>query len=132
MGRYLLDTMAVLWMAFRPDLLGKDASRILADSEAELHYSVASLWEIGLKLSVGDYRECELPDNWDHLLPAGLSEQGVEKVEILPEHCRLIQGFAFHHRDPFDRMLIAQALNGGWTVIGTDGKFEEYGLRRVW
>ena len=132
MERFLLDTMTVLWMALRPDLLGKNAARTLADSESDLAYSVVSLWEIGIKMAGKGYDEFELPNDWDVALPEQLEKQGIIRLNIEPMNCRLIEDLPFHHRDPFDRMLIAQALQYDFTVIGSDKIFDDYGVKRVW
>jgi PIN domain nuclease of toxin-antitoxin system len=132
MERYLLDTMAVLWMALRPDLLGKKAVMKLTAPDLDLSYSIVSLWEIGIKLAGKGYDGFELPADWDSLLPAQLEAQGITRLPVNPRNCRMIQDLPFHHRDPFDRMLIAQALNGNFTVIGSDRIFDDYGVRRVW
>ena len=132
MERYLLDTMTILWMGFLPENLPRHASEILSDSEADLNYSSVSLWEIGLKMGGGGYREFELPDDWDVQIPKHLEQQGISRIEVEPKDCRLIQDLPFHHKDPFDRMLIAQALNVDFTVISSDKRFDDYGLKRVW
>ena len=132
MERYLLDTMAVLWMGFLPENLPGRAAKILCDPEADLSYSMVSLWEIGLKLGGRGYREFELPDDWEVQIPRRLEEQGFSRIEVVPKDCRLIQNLPFHHRDPFDRMLVAQAMNGNFTVIGSDRIFDDYGVKRIW
>jgi len=132
MQRCLLDTMTILWMALRPDLLGKPASRQLLAEENELTWSMVSLWEIGIKMGGKGYREFELPDDWEKSHPERMKIQGMIQMEVLPVHCRLIQDLPFHHKDPFDRMLIAQALVENLTVIGSDEVFDAYGVKRVW
>jgi PIN domain nuclease of toxin-antitoxin system len=132
MERYLLDTMAVLWMALRPDLLGKYAVGKLVDPASSLAYSVVSLWEIGIKMAGRGYDGFELPNDWDRALPELLEEQAIVRLEIEPKDCRMIQEMPFHHRDPFDRMIIAQALNGDFGVIGSDKLFDQYGVKRIW
>lgn len=131
MSRFLLDTMTVLWLALRPDLMSKGAKDALMD-DAEFRYSIVSMWEIGIKMSGKGYRNFEIPADWERSLPRGLEEQGISRIEIDPVHCRLVQDLPFHHRDPFDRMLIAQALEGGLEVIGSDDAFDRYGVRRIW
>jgi len=128
----LLDTMTILWMAFEPHKLGRRAAGVLQEEGTGLRYSIASLWEVGIKMGGGGYREFVLPDDWEVSIPEGLAEQGIEELPILPRHCRRIQDLPFHHKDPFDRMLIAQALEEGLDVIGCDGQFDAYGVRRVW
>jgi PIN domain nuclease of toxin-antitoxin system len=132
MEHYLLDTMAILWMGFLPENIPRLASETLSNPETDLSYSMVSLWEIGLKMGGGGYREFELPKDWDILIPERLEQQGISRIELLPKDCRLIQDLPFHHKDPFDRMLIAQALNGRFSVIGSDERFDDYGVIRVW
>ena len=124
--------MSVLWMALRPDLLGKHARRKLTDPGVYLAYSVVSLWEIGIKMAGKGYHEFELPADWDIALPGQLENQGIVRLPVEPQNCRMVQDLPSHHKDPFDRMLIAQALNGGFTVIGSDRIFDDYGVKRIW
>lgn len=132
MRSYLLDTMAILWMAFEPYKLGRRATNALEEEGVPLLYSMVSLWEIGLKMGGRGYREFVLPENWEVEIPEGLAEQGIAELPILPRHCRRVQDLPFHHKDPFDRMLIAQALAEGLDVIGSDARFDAYGVRRIW
>ena len=119
-------------MGFLPQNLSGRAAQILCDSEVELSYSIVSLWEIALKMSGQGYREFKLPDDWEVQIPKRLEEQGISRIEVVPKDCRLIQDLPFHHRDPFDRMLVAQAMNGNFTVIGSDRIFDDYEMKRVW
>jgi PIN domain nuclease of toxin-antitoxin system len=132
MESFLLDTMSVLWMAFRPDLLSPGASARIRDSSAPLVYSVVSMWEIGLKMSRGGYRDFILPADWDVQIPEALALDGIRELAVSPRHCRRIQDLHFHHKDPFDRMLIAQSLVEDLSIIGCDEQFDDYGVKRVW
>ena len=132
MAGAILDTMAVLRMSFRPELLSVAAKERILDDSAPLFYSIVSLWEIGIKMSKGGYDDLELPDDWDLRIVDGFAAQGIVRIEIGQVHCKLIETLPYHHKDPFDRMLIAQALNGGFSVIGSDERFDAYGVKRVW
>jgi PIN domain nuclease of toxin-antitoxin system len=129
---FLLDTMAVLWFAFLPKRLSKAARQVLLDDTARLVFSSVSLWEIGLKMSVGGYHYFKLPDDWEIRLPAGLQQQGIPRLHIEAEHCRRIQDLPFHHKDPFDRMLVAQCQIQGLSILSSDAIFDAYGVPRVW
>lgn len=129
---YLLDTMAILWFAFLPKRLTRRARETILEEDNNLAFSTVSLWEIGLKMSVGGYHDFKLPDDWERSLPEGLKQQGVMKLGIEAVHCRWIQDLPFHHRDPFDRMLAAQCLIEGMAIIGSDEIFASYGIKRVW
>ena len=132
MSGYLLDTMAVLLMGFEPEKVGRKAAATIGKENARIFYSVASLWEIGIKMGNRGYREFVLPDNWEDLIPTGLAGQGITELPILPAHCRRIQDLPPFHKDPFDRILIAKALDSGLTVIGSDSQFDAYGVSRIW
>ena len=132
MERYLLDTMAILWMGYLPEKLSENAVQTLCDAESDLSYSMVSLWEIGLKMGGGGYREFGLPHDWEVQMPERLEMQGIHGIGVLPKDCRLIQDLPFHHKDPFDRMIIAQALNADLKVISSDGRFDDYGVKRLW
>lgn len=129
---YLLDTMTLLWFAFLPKRLPKAAREVLLDEAANLSFSTVSLWEIGLKLSGGGYTDFKFPNDWAHCIPEGLKQQGIALLTIEPEHCQRIQDLPFHHRDPFDRMLVAQCQTQGRTILSSDAIFDAYGVKRVW
>ena len=93
--------------------------------------SPVTFWEIGLKAG-GKGFDFDLPGDWDIVLPAHASKYQVSPLPISPLHCRRIQELPFHHKDPFDRMLIAQALVENLTVIGCDDAFDAYGVTRLW
>ena len=129
---FLLDTMTVLWMCFRPEWLGGNAASILQDSKSRLSYSIVNLWEIGIKKSKGGYRDLVLPDDWERVIPAYLDTMDLRRLDISPSHCRRIRDLPFHHNDPFDRMLVAQALEEGFVLLSKDEVVERYGVRRIW
>ena len=132
MRPFLLDTMTVLWACFRPEWIGKAAHQALTASESQLSYSIVNLWEIAIKKGKGGYREFVLPDDWERLIPDYLEGMAVTRREITPRHCRRIQDLPQHHKDPFDRMLIAQALEDGCIMVSKDEMMERYGVQRVW
>ncbi len=131
MKAFLLDTNALLRFAYHPARLTVRA--IAAFEEADsLRYSIVNFREIGLKLSSGGFHDLAIPGDWEKDLVASLFEQGISELAITPRHCRRVQELPFHHKDPFDRMLIAQALVEGLDLIGSDAQFDDYGVRRVW
>ena len=99
--RLLLDTNALLWLVAGDPRLGMQARREV-EAAAGLVVSAASLWEIAIKVSLG--KLAALPG-----LPAVLAEAGVRRLGIEDEHLRRLESLPWHHRDPFDRLLIAQA-----------------------
>ena len=110
MSGLLLDTHALLWMVIDDPRLSARA-RTQIEKASRLVYSAASFWEIGLKLSRGGF-DFELPHAWHHDLIRELRGIGATRIEIEPDHCRRLQDLPWHHKDPFDRMLVAQAQVG--------------------
>jgi PIN domain nuclease of toxin-antitoxin system len=129
--RALTDTNALLWIACSPGRLTGRAKRAIADSD-EVWFSIVNIWEIALKLSKGGFHDIDVVTDWSRMLVPRLLDEGFRLLPIQVEHCRRIQTLPFHHKDPFDRMLIAQALEEKLEVIGCDEQFDAYGVRRVW
>jgi PIN domain nuclease of toxin-antitoxin system len=127
----LLDTNALLWAAYAPGRLTPAAEAAYFSAD-RLCVSVVSLWEIGLKMSRGGFDGLVIPDDWEKSLWKWMEEQKFENISVELAHCRAIQDLPFHHKDPFDRMLIAQALKEKCAVIGSDDRFDDYGVRRIW
>jgi PIN domain nuclease of toxin-antitoxin system len=124
MSRLLLDTHAFLWWREDSPRVGKVARRAIGNAE-EVHVSAASAWEASIKSALGKLR---LPEPF---------EDGVHDSEFLPlavsfAHAERAGSLPAHHRDPFDRMLIAQALVEGLTIVTHDRRFEPYGVPITW
>ncbi len=127
----LTDTNALLWTAYAPQFLTSKARAALESAEQRF-YSIINLWEIALKISRGGFDDLEVPDDWEKSLVPSLHANGFGIVSLTVPHCRMIQDLPFHHKDPFDRMLIAQALVEKLEVVGSDERFDDYGVTRVW
>jgi len=126
--RFLLDTHTVLWAASADPRLSAVAEAALGDPDNELFFSLCSAWEIAIKRSIGKLR---LPIS-TRAFVGQLQTRGVALVGIHAEHLYDVETLPLHHRDPFDRLLIAQALSEGLSVLGADDQFDAYGIARVW
>jgi PIN domain nuclease of toxin-antitoxin system len=126
----LLDTHALLWMTTDDPRLSRRARSAIERTE-RLIYSVASFWEIALKLSRGGF-DVALPPRWHQELLAELREIGSVRLEIQPEHCRRLQDLPWRHKDPFDRMLIAQAEVEDFAILTADRRFRQYDIKIIW
>ncbi len=91
--------------------------------------SLASLWEIAIKTSQG---KLKLPNSFDRYVPEQILLNGFSRLEIGFRHIAGCTVLPWHHRDPFDRLLIAQAIEEDLRVVSRDSIFEQYGIRRVW
>lgn len=127
--RCLLDTHTFLWfLQDAPELPSAVADRIEADS-AENHVSAATVWEMAIKISLG---KLSIWYSLDRDLPEILSEGGFEFVPLRFTHLGRVAQLPLHHRDPFDRVLVAQAQTEGFTVLSRNRVFDAYGVSRVW
>ena len=127
--RVLLDTHAFLWHLWdSPERSGLCRS-LIADPANEILLSTGSWWELAIKQSVGKLG-IEMP--FDDFLTAAARENRLTLFPIAPAHLRLVAGLPFHHRDPFDRLLVAQSLAEGVPLLSRDEGLDAYGVRRVW
>jgi len=120
--RLLLDTHALIWALAAPDELRVPARRALEDPANTVLVSPASLYEISLKVALG-----KLPQPAADLL-SSIDAVGFVELPVRMAHAMLAGRLPFHHRDPFDRLLIAQATLEGLTVVTRDGHFNLYDL----
>ncbi len=110
--KLLTDTNALLWIACGPGRLTNNAKLAIADSH-EIWFSIINIREIALKLSKGGFHDLDVAPDWDRKLVPSLLDQGFRLMPVGLEHCRRVQDLPAYHKDPFDRMLIAQALTEG-------------------
>ena len=118
----LLDTHLLLWAAFRPDRLSRDATAMIADQANNLWFSAASIWEVAIK------RALDRPDFRvdPGVLRAGLLANDYAELLIAGRHCLGLSGLPALHADPFDRILIAQALAEGMLLLTADARVKAY------
>ena len=126
--RYLLDTHVFLWLATDDPQLTEATRAIFIDSDQECFLSAASVWEMAIKSSLG---KLGLATSLSHLVRGGL-ERGLRLLDVTAHHAYLIEHLPFHHRDPFDRILVAQAQHEGMNLISRDEQFDAYAVTRIW
>ena len=126
--RLLLDTHTFLWFIEDSPRLSAKAKNLL-ELDVELLLSTASLWEIAIKISLG---KLTLMQPFKDFIPDQLAKNGIEELPIRVEHLTLVTSMPFHHRDPFDRLLIAQAISEQIAIVSIDGRFDQYGVKRIW
>ena len=125
--KYLLDTHTLLWFLSGDNRLRDRARGLVEDSSNERFFSVVSLWEIAIKVD-----KLALTKPFNQLFPEQLEFNGIKLLNITVDSPTKLTVLPFHHRDPFDRMIIAQALVKELTIIGKDTVFDAYGVRREW
>jgi PIN domain nuclease of toxin-antitoxin system len=124
----LLDTHAFLWFAAGDRRLSARARAAMEADDAVLHISAASVWEMAIKISLG---RLTLPDRVDVYLRDKMDE-GYRVLPITWAHAAAVETLPFHHRDPFDRLLVAHARAERWPVVTRDRIFRRYGVDVIW
>jgi PIN domain nuclease of toxin-antitoxin system len=127
--KLLLDTCTFLWIASESPKLSKAASAIFLDRNNERYLSAASAWEIGIKYASG---RLQLPDRPDVFVPMNRDLSGILSLDIDEESALQAGRLPALHGDPFDRMLVAQAVVHGMTIVTPDLQIEQYAVRVLW
>ena len=127
--KLILDTHSFLYFIDGNSRLSGTARALIEDSSNEKWISTASLWEMAIKVSLG---KLELADTFDAIIPKQIVINGFNVLNIQIEHVSVVVKLPFHHRDPFDRLLIAQSLAEGFPIVSADGAFDNYSVRRLW
>jgi PIN domain nuclease of toxin-antitoxin system len=127
--RLLLDTHSFLWFAEGDDRLSVDARNAIADLENEAYLSTASLWEMAIKINIGKLR---LPMPLGELVTEQVRENAFDILRPEVPHYDTYVDLPLHHRDPFDRMIIAQAQAEELQVVGHDQAFDHYDVDLLW
>ena len=127
--RVLLDTQAFLWYLLDDARLSKKAEAAISDENNRVLVSPASYWEIAIKISLGKY---QLPEPLDIFMEREIASNDFTVLAILVRHAAVVTQLPFHHRDPFDRLIIAQALSEKIAVVSSDLVFDQYGVERIW
>ena len=127
--KYLLDTHTLLWFLKGEKKLSDKARQLIDDRHNKKYLSIVSLWEIAIKVSLG---KLVLNKPFERLFPEQLDFNRIEILDITADSLIKLTTLSFHHRDPFDRLIIAQALVEELPIIGADTAFDAYGISREW
>ena len=127
--RLLLDTHAFLWWVADDSRLPKRARAAIADPTNECLVSVASCWEMAIKVSIG---KLTLPAPVEQFFPDQLATNGFRLLPIELAHVARVATLPRYHGDPFDRLLVAQSLVENLPVVSAESIFGKYGVKRVW
>lgn len=125
----LLDAHSLLWSYFEPGRLGTVAAKELSNSQNRVFVSPAGLWELAIKISIG---KLKIAEPFTDFVRHSVSDNGFSLLPIEPPHTATLIGLPFHHRDPFDRLLIAQAMVEDLEIVSGDRMFALYPIRLVW
>jgi PIN domain nuclease of toxin-antitoxin system len=124
--RLLLDTQALLWALGAPARLPAAVAKALRDPDNEVFVSAASIWELAIKAALG-----KVSADLDEIVES-LEDVGFRELEIRMHHARRVRKLPAHHRDPFDRILVAQSFEEGLVMVTRDGAFAAYRVPTLW
>jgi PIN domain nuclease of toxin-antitoxin system len=127
--RLLVDSHALIWAADSPSLLGAQARTALGDPNHELLISAATIWELSIKCGLG---KLVLNPDYKSWISKAVADLNANLLPITIEASAVQTQLPPHHRDPFDRMLIAQSMAEGLTLVSNDSAFDQYGVQRLW
>ena len=127
--KLLLDSHAVLWFWFNDPRLSATALTLICDSSNRKLISPASAWEVAIKVSL---KKLDIGGSYLGFFPNHMLRNNFEWLPITDEHLAEIVDLPFHHKDPFDRLLIAQAKVEAIPIVSTDVVFDAYGVTRLW
>jgi PIN domain nuclease of toxin-antitoxin system len=129
MTSLLLDTHTMLWFFWNDPQLSVHAKALIEDADNRKLVSIASCWEVAIKVGLG---KLDLGEPTRSFLPREIARNNFQLLPISLGHATMVEGLVAHHRDPFDRLLVAQAMTEGLPLVSTDGIFDQYGINRLW
>ena len=127
--KVLLDTHAFLWLIQGDERVSREAEAIFLERDNELFFSTASYWEICIKQSLG---RLGLTFGWQEILNTELAVNSVSWLDIKKAHCQGLLHLPQHHGDPFDRLLISQAVAENMVLLSADANIGKYSVKTVW
>jgi PIN domain nuclease of toxin-antitoxin system len=125
----LLDTHAMLWFFWDDPKLSGHAKALIEDAENRKLISIASCWEIAIKAGIG---KLDLGESSRSFLQREIARNNFELLPVSLEHVTMVEELVSHHQDPFDRLLIAQAMVERFPLVSADSILDQYGISRLW
>ena len=125
----LLDTHTLLWILMDDKKLSKKARRLYLSENNDIYLSVASIWEIAIKVSIG---KLNLSEPLKEFITNHIEGNNIKLLAIETEDTYPIESLPFHHRDPFDRLIIAQSMTRSYPILSVDNNFDAYPIKRIW
>jgi PIN domain nuclease of toxin-antitoxin system len=126
--RLLLDTHALIWVSENDPQLSQSAKKALELASNTKFVSIATLWEMAIKINIGKLKLAKPLS----IIIKDFQANDIQLLSVEPAHILLIENLPLIHRDPFDRILIAQAISEGFTLVSNEVLFDEYSIDRLW
>ena len=127
--RILIDTCSFLWFIENNPKLSPLALNLIEDESNDILLSIVSVWEIAIKVSIG---KLSITHPFDKFIENQLKVNNIELLNISLEEACFVANLPFHHKDPFDRLIISQAITGMFPIVSADSIFDSYSVNRLW
>lgn len=127
--KYLLDTHVLLWIANDDSQLSKKTKNIFLNEKNDIFLSTASIWEMAIKISL---RKLNVNEPLKNFIKTKVIGNKIKIINISVEHLFVLESLPFHHRDPFDRLIIAQSIIEKIPVLSKDTMFKKYDINLIW
>ena len=129
MSSYILDTHVMLWIANDSDVLTDNVRDIFLDPKNTFAFSIASIWEMAIKISL---KKLTLPCSLDSFVEHHVRDNNIKLLSMKTHHCYMLEKLPYYHRDPFDRIIVAQAIQESHTLISKDSALRKYEVKTYW
>lgn len=127
--KYLIDTHTFLWIIEDNKNLTNKVRTIYLDNSNDIYLSVASIWEMAIKISLN---KLSIQGQLVKFIDRHAVENNIRLLSIQPHHVFPIKNLPFHHKDPFDRILLSQCIQEKMHLLSKDKEFDKYGINRIW
>jgi PIN domain nuclease of toxin-antitoxin system len=127
--KYLIDTHTLLWIVDRNSQLSKTAQERYIDESNEILLSIASIWEMAIKISL---KKLIIPGFLSDFVKDHVIGNNIRILNISLSHIYRLETLRYHHKDPFDRLIISQAIKENIPIISPDNRFDQYEINRIW
>ena len=127
--KYIIDTHVVLWIIDNNSQLSQKVKEIYLDENNEILLSMASIWEMAIKISL---KKLEIPGTLSDFVKYHIIANNIRILDIRLSHIYRIENLPYHHRDPFDRLIISQSIDENIPIISSDFRFDKYEIDRIW
>ncbi len=127
--KLLLDTHALLWFVWDHANLSENARNLMNDPDNDLLLSTGTIWEIAIKVGLN---KLTLAEPYEDFMNRAIADNDLTVLETSVRHAAVLTTLPFHRRDPFDRMIIAQAIAEGIAIVSSDAAFDAYPVTRLW
>jgi len=127
--KYLIDTHTLLWIVTKNKKLSKKVKDIYLNSENQIFISLASLWEMAIKINLN---KLSINEPLKDFVKNQIKSNDINILDIKTKHILLLENLPYYHKDPFDRLIISQSINEQIPLLSFDKVFDKYSIKRIW